>query len=862
MRRTNPPYPTMALFIAAAALLLVSPSIQALAQSQPPVPYSIFDGIRYDAARNGTLLYVNSGGVNSRTQYFGVDWSLEQWAEANGRRILAIGNITVVPPNTMQVIEQRPGPADPYAKLKPEERFKVLLSLFSEDQWKRAGSPAGIGPEDLNDSQRQLFLGLLPEKISLQQNRLVAGSELGSMNYEPQGGQVAEDPATARIRLNRKVSFGFSRPGSTESSYMGGVEPMEGEVISTLLTRDPAKGDVQSEPGTIRAFGVPVVMTVPSQLKPGHLEYTQPALRVQIPLDQDIKTVADLLLRVTKATGLDLVADKRLSGLALLWRIGPVKRARADDLLKAVCWSVTGTFRRVGSSTYLLTDDIQGIGTRFAKLADWAEKPYIERDKALAALNEKTAKNNPLSHIGFAPNDPYALPSPVQQRVDSAYLKAAEDPWVSPSELPLSLQRQIEKQLEWWEASDIALRDDRVQVSTQMTVQFVFPDGATVEAPFSENIGRQYLRSASNLPKLISPAAPGSLIAPKPMPASLHKRILVARLPEQDKSIVELLNMAKRKGFSEVWLHVMLDDREAAERLRSALKMAHKVGISAGCAASLLQEGGLAGQDDLNILSETGDAYAKRRLAADPDFKYEYPQYTGWKMLDPVVASRILESLASIQGLSALALKATAAPGWAADTPGGDGIDTNGYFGYTEDTRLQCIRSDGYDPIDISPYLYTLDLDPTLPLFPTGSAESGIWKSLCDFRFHENTKRLGLIHAGLKKAAPSLPLYLDDRAIIYTQRHLCWYGRWDKASRMPKNQIFVVESEERADAYASTDEPIRIQYGSGGKPAAVAVRFGAIAQDSAKHWRGVALDIARSDPADAIRILNALPDSP
>ena len=305
----------------------------------------------------------------------------------------------------------------------------------------------------------------------------------------------------------------------------------------------------------------------------------------------------------------------------------------------------------------------------------------------------------------------------------------------------------------------------------------------------------------------------------------------------------------------------MLNDGEATTRLRSALKSAQKIGISLGCAVSLLHEGGLRAPEDINVFGETGESYFKRRQAVDPDQSAEYKQYAGWSVLDPDQLIQSLTRVADVQGLTALALKATAAPGWAGDMPGGDGIYPNAHLGYTVETRLLCIRSEGFDPIDASPYLYLLNLDPSLPFFPSGNAE-GLWKALNDFRFRENTRRLAQIHAAVHRVTPALPLYLDDRASPYTDPYACWYGRWESAGSIPKNPVYFIESEGRAAAFATSPEPIRIRYGWNGKPDAIARAFGNTAEDAAKNWRGVALDLTRLAPAVAMHMLSALPTSP
>ena len=93
----------------------------------------------------------------------------------------------------MQIIETKPGPPNPYAGLKAEERLQALLSFFDTAQWAQAGSTQGIGLADMSDVERGLFLSLLPEKMTVQRTRLVAGDQPGELHYVPQG-----DPQTAR----------------------------------------------------------------------------------------------------------------------------------------------------------------------------------------------------------------------------------------------------------------------------------------------------------------------------------------------------------------------------------------------------------------------------------------------------------------------------------------------------------------------------------------------------------------------------------------------------------------------------------------------------------------------------------------
>jgi len=78
--------------------------------------------------------------------------------------------------------------------------------------------------------------------------------------------------------------------------------------------------------------------------------------------------VGDLVRRVAKAANAEVYADPRLARLPVF--VQGDEAARAGDVLQALCWAVTGAFRKVGPAAYVLTNDVAGLGTRKAALAD------------------------------------------------------------------------------------------------------------------------------------------------------------------------------------------------------------------------------------------------------------------------------------------------------------------------------------------------------------------------------------------------------------------------------------------------------------------------------------------------------------
>lgn len=827
----------------------------------PPASNSL-DILPYDASTRGPLLLVgkpNFFRYRSAEEMDSIK-TVSALAEALRLRVVPLGTLTVLAPSTMRVIVENPGKPDAYAGLRADERFKILLSQFSTAQWETAGSARGIGLADMNEAQRALFIGLLPETMSLRHVKLVPTDKPFTNRYEDQGSAQNADPLTARLRLVRKVQFHFSKTGAEDSSVRSAVEPSAGDEITLLEGSREAREDVARDAEADKAFGVSVFQTLPNRLKSGQINFDSDALRATVALDVGIKTLADLLARVAQTTKLDLVADKRIAGLSVSLRVARGQGAHAGDILRALCWSVTGAFRRVGASTYLLTDDVQGIGARFARLSEWAQNASNARSLAMQELTSAAVKHNPLAHVHFAPGDPYALPPALEQRVDASYRRdrGSAAPIVRKEELPPALQQSIERDAQFWEDNHIVIRTDRIELGTELSAQFVLPGGEAVEPFFSQNIGGQYLeRIAAPAPTLADfnrNAAP-----PRPMPPTLHRRILLARLPDDDKALVGLLALTKAKGFREIWLRVRLDDATATGRLKAAVTAGKKAGLAVGAVCGLLHDGGIGGAEDINILGETGTQYATRRAAsADKNMREYYQRMAGWTLMNEQEAGLCVASLARIAGLSALALNATRAPGWEGPSVGGDGIPDNGYLGYGVSQRLAFLRAEGADPIDVVHYGYSLPVRQDLPFFAFD--DEALWKTLHVFRQRINQRAMISLHTMLRQAAPALPLYVDDRISSYADANTRWYARWDAAERLPVNPVYSVPSEARAAAFASSSEPLLCLRGWSGTPSRMAQRFSDTAQAAAKGWRGVTLDLTPLAPTEALRMLAGLPD--
>ncbi len=879
----------------AVSLAIVSAfSLPSLAQQDPPSPISVrtppivvLDLLRYDPVTDGPLIWI----ADKRRGEFMTDPArIEQmkqgadaarkdtpreFAERERNRIFTQDTLKLIAPRDQRVIADVPKiPGNPFAKMNSRDRFSVLLSLLSREQWQAATSEKGIGPAEMTDEQRALWSSFLPpDKITLQKNRLVPVDN-HTTHYEREGAPQEFSPDSARLRLVRRVEFQFQKVGADDYGYSSGSMVPIGEPSDTIYT-----GNVDYTPDERRnsadapqqAFGATVVKSVPNRLKKSDLSLSSPVFNTVLPLDVKAETVGELLARIGETTRFRLRCDKRVRDLKVYRRVAPGATASASDLLQAICLSIGATFRKIapvsGEPVYLLTEDIEGIAARFLRWSDWAEEANGKRYQAVREAANKAAALDPLGMIGFAPNDPAALPPALLARVDAAYRKEryGSAPEMKISELPPGLRKEAKKQQDVWITQGTAIKTDTARVGTTLTCQLLFPGGIAVEpSSYGRNFGGQYLQKIAVVEKKEVAPPPAKIeppYKPKALPVVSGRRVLLLPFPADPNGMQALLQAARSKGFSDVWLRVSLSpDEKQLARLKTAVKSGTKIGLRVGGVVDVLR--GYKGTADMNVV-ETGAAFTERKREKDPDRDYYNNRYPGWNVWDGSVIKAGLLPIASVPGLSALTLQATAAPGYAGVVRGGDGIASGGHLGYTVATRLACIEANGFDPIDASDYSHTLEMDTAVGMFPprdlqkNGQWDDGIWSELNTFRWKQNKNDMVRLHAALKAAAPTLPIYLNDRASSYSSPNSSWYVRWTKGDQIAICPCYSGESDHREAAFAVSPEAFLNQWSWDGKPSEFADAVAKAFVSSAK-WSGVAVDCSYQSPTDALRLLSGI----
>ena len=806
----------------------VSP-VQSQSRSRVDTLVGPLEEAPWDVARQGTLLTVDPQNTRPESSASpaaagatdGRRASLRDVAARFGRKIVRVGGITVLAPTTMAVLNTRPGKPDVLAGLSRSDRLQALLATLTSAQWRLLGSPRGLGASDLSGpDQRDLFLAVLPSPLQIYE---VEAS--GAWNPARPIVLPAAERARTRLRLVRTATFRFTGLDNPRASLS-----LRSDEAVLEHTPRYTTGGIQEENIGADRFGVTLRRAVPNRLKPGDLAFDAPNLARPVSLE-GAATVGDLVERAGQSAGLTLYADRRVAGLPVWARFGA--SAPAGEVLRALCLAVTSTFRKIsaesgGKTVYVLTDDRTGLGARAALLGEWLDDAEERRQELAAGWERRIARAEPLPYLTFAEDDPLALGSALTRRIEA---DMARLPWKGyrPTEMVLSdLPPEQQNVLRSWvgaasEQHGRIYQINRFGVGMDLYLAYVIPAVGTVP-------DRSFFVTTTPW-ALLHPDGgskePSDNDGPVALPAAgLAARALYLNAATSDE-VRAAAREARRRGLNQLWLEVAAqgNDDEAVRFLTEAIKAAGENGLPVWAVVRLLRPAPLDQNvpddrnevRDVNVLGETAAQYAVRRprFAAQHDVAEDRSvpaDPRDWLRIDlPAVADalrRRLVRIASAPGLAGLALRDTAAPGYAdpatnfRSTAFNDPRD----FGYTPGQRLAFLRREGYDPLDLVnsghdlgpgvldlpfysghnpqprliPVNGRMEMDPAVPGPPLLR-----WRA---FRNQANVAFLSALHAALRGSGaprPDLPLLVRDRSAAYFGDVGGWYGSWDAAERLP-----------------------------------------------------------------------------
>lgn len=643
-------------------------------------------------------------------------------------RLISCGTTAVFAPATMRVIAGRLSSPNIIGAMTRGDRLALLKKTFTRRQWQQIASEQGLGTNDLTGRQRDLFLSILPEPMTI---RRTTADESGMVTTQMQTLTGAQR-ASARISLRKRITWGFPVGKEGNGIVQAGINVRVPN--SELLEILPISGEAAPFAGydVPQIYGVPLIEKQRTRLKPGDLPLDWKGLDPVISLE-GAKNVGELIERVRQATRVELYCDRRYAELPVaLWGTS----ARSGDVLTALCYGVTGTFRKVGSA-FVMTDDREGLGTRLGRILEWAETT-----KAAAFTLPKE-----IGSVGEARPASFALPWDTADPASAdtgltgkvaAFQKRREAPRtgqqnnpenpyleVAIAELPAAARFQAEKQ------ADI-VKKMRLPVRGEVRADAVLLSSYDVSMLVIPGVGAAQMQELAGRRINIDPPEgnlPGPLADGGSAELEVADRTLIVspRTPDEAGTAVR---EAKKRGFTQLWIAIRPEDIAIVQ---AAVKAGKTVGIPVGAVVRVLRAGANTTLSrDVNLLGEDSNTYVSR-LATHPEILFagttnhssttqkmveplaqqlreREERWGAWLRCDtPQVQATVLGRIAAVAktpGLAGLVLRDLHAPGFAPITQRyGSAAAPRfvGSLGYSEDLRLAFLRQHGVDPVDLGP---------------------------------------------------------------------------------------------------------------------------------------------------------------
>ena len=873
------------------------------AQTPEPAPVvrnlrDYLQNLTYDAAAQGPLLVIAPPEKYVLERPLSPPGSptilLAPIAAAFGRQVFKAGQIALLAPRTMTLIAADLGKPNPLKDLSRDDALTLLFaSLTPEQEGQLRGQ--GLTASALTREQRPLFQAFLP-RMTARLARLTRTEDNKSDLLDSEEQATELDASQIRFRLVNRLQVLFQSANRPKEKFnvsdQYGVKRGE-----SFWIKDFDSFDRDNDPKTRRAFGEDLFPVVPNHLKPSEIDYAASALDRPVVLSADLKTIHDLLYRVADAMHLELIADRRVDVLPIYLRATPRQSVRSGDILEALARSVSGAFRRMGPRTYLLTNDIEGIGTRRERQGEWlgasetARNKY--RERAWQRIRER--KQTPLT---LDTSGTLALTPELRKKRDDYRPQSPGDRLSLPVKaLPAEWRQELAFHAAAQEDSGpVDPERDTVEINAEPQLTFLAPDGK----PIVEINGELRFSFIMDQLKMMTPEnAPFPLPAPPDKPSAeaisldrAWKRRILLFAPTTAENATEGVNEAQRRGFTEIWIRQPIGktDAEGFAPLRAAIAAGKKAGVPIVAQTPLLRETGMIA-NDLTILGETPEQYVAHRIAEQVEpgepaenlrwARYAYEKRGGWIALTDTVRAEVtrrVAQVASVPGLAGLAIYDASPPGYNTDLTYLNADIFEYEFGYLPEWRLAFLRKEGYDPVDLPrsharpyslPFFSEAALDDNTRLTrdnrlipePNGPSPLTRWRL---FREKRSFTLIADVFQAAKTAHPGIPLYQSDRMSEVAQSSPFYCGL-ESPDKIAHPSYFVQNKQEFARAVSGIALLVRRIIGFPSAEPLIGLPedgfFSLYASEKAKNnqgWDGLIVDMTEVPPARVLTLLKTL----
>ncbi|MCX6365280.1 MAG: hypothetical protein NTX57_01020 [Armatimonadetes bacterium] len=586
--------------------------------------------------------------------------------------LVRCGGITVATARTMRLYDPPRVPVGLSEKLRdvaPNTYLYMLLDSLSSGQEQQLFSERGLALGALDPRQsRWLQENILPESATF---RLPQAAEINRQ--------------TLRVRLSRQLAIQVTGRGGQGSPYTPtGLPPLPAASVSLAL-RDslPVVEDDERLLGYRRVLG---------KNKPTDLAPSASSLDAIVSLE-GCATVKALIARLAQATRLPLFADAALAGKSV--RVRGTK-ARAGDVLQALCRGVNGGMRQVGS-VYLLVEDLPSAAERRERAnADYQRflRPQEQETQQLsqlaAAARRRLSRQGGLARVPRSRQDaPEALWS-LAERFDT-------EGHLAFSQLTETLKREVLTRFEQQKAQTEEIGGLAVEVPAEATaeqtlvMELLAPDVQGVAEVVSFPI------------EPILPEEPlGEPIGPIVIPETLSVRAWQVALPEDDGQQESLLALAKRGKITQ--LRVPFTPQPGSEaRLAALAHKAKALGIGVVPVLSPFMALTPSASRERNAMGLTLKDWVATFAAEESPSSRLARGLARWDFLVPEALDTsafvaLGRHLVALSGITGLALDSVSVPGYP-DVEVGDWSLWIG--GLALESRVTFLRTHQTDPADL-----------------------------------------------------------------------------------------------------------------------------------------------------------------
>ena len=778
------------------ALLLLGPFTRAGAQTPPvklpakaPAPLTLAQALaKLPPPAKGVWLTVGADKVilPDGTLPPPADASVTVLANTFGDETQDFGSVTALAPFTRVALNPDPVPPDSSVTMDQDTAFHLLAASLSDAQWKAFTSESGLGLTDLtNDTQRSLFHALFFH------GQLWVASQDSAQTKLPEDQRtdtrnVSDQIDSVRVRLGQSADIALSDTKGNRIYFS--APPAASANLRTWQPKNDAS--ITENDVVVRA----VVSNSPksSGLPLGDAKFQPPVSLT------GAKTVGDLVARIAAKTHTELYADPHYATRTVTV-IGPTQQAPAADVLRALALAVAGTYRQVGPA-YVLTDDLEGVGTRRRRLFNLLHGAFYKSRILVNTASDTLVKNR----AGKSPSlsafgDPLAV-IPGQARFLSDQYDSDEYQ-VPYAKLNAAQQNRVHQLTDAYEdklaagaiqSSDTPPQEPNptgdVRVSANYALQLLLPGTSKpVETDVHGSASDlfRHLNEVNN-PRDIAEekAALANLPPAPPLLPLLHSRPRRAVIghPTTPAAVDALIAAMQKVGLNELWLDVFSEGKshiaaKGTDILTEALKQTQGTGIAVYADLSLLSWGYAPPKNtwDLDILGQNSHFL----IGYDGEGLF-YPAVPPPVSASPVSATvkktltGMVRGVASREGLAGFVWEDAVQGKGLTYTPAAD-------LGYTLPMRLAFLRAFHADPVDITDSWHNDDLN--LPTFDDSTAEDALTKYWDDARLGANALLLTELRQAIPVSADK-PI-LMDRVYSHPQALTTWDDPLQRPPALP-----------------------------------------------------------------------------